>query len=360
MLEGSLPSSYTSYDRDSRHSRRSSSEDSRSASPASLISLSESIRERLFREEHGRHMNNYSEVYRLPADEEEWARLDQQHYTLKEIMGAKYPPEMKAIMENSVERERQVLDLGCGSGAWATDVGLDWPLCRIVGVDLVPLSRYVGFDLLVSAFSVIPASHRIEVNDINMGLQHFYNQFDVVHARLISSGIKDYKSLIDQISCILVPGGLVELVECDFHTYNRHRQRIKVDLDLPPNGRYWPRYMAHINAAAKAFGGDVGAATHLYRWLTTHGAFEDISYRDVWIPTIPGDDTGMYRESVYCMIKANVVGFLRSGKLLLRQHDISEEEVDAMEQFSLYELSEEEEPVYIRLQCIWATKCQVS
>jgi hypothetical protein len=72
MSEGSIPSSFTSYDRDSQ---RSSSEGSRSASPASLITLSESIRERFFREEHGRRMNNYSEVYRLPADEEEWARL---------------------------------------------------------------------------------------------------------------------------------------------------------------------------------------------------------------------------------------------------------------------------------------------
>jgi hypothetical protein len=51
---------------------------------------------------------------------------------------------------------------------------------------------------------------------------------------------------------------------------------------------------------------------------------------------------------------------LRSGKLLLQQHGVSGEEIDAMEQFSLYELSEEEEPVYIRLQWIWATKCEVS
>lgn len=30
---------------------------------------------------------------------------------------------------------------------------------------------------------------RSEVDDINLGLEHFYGDFNVVHARLISSGV---------------------------------------------------------------------------------------------------------------------------------------------------------------------------
>lgn len=33
--------------------------------------------------------------------------------------------------------------------------------------------------------------NRSEVDDINLGLQHFYGDFNVVHARLISSGVSN-------------------------------------------------------------------------------------------------------------------------------------------------------------------------
>ena len=48
----------------------------RSGSPApSVWSMSSSIRAQAVRQEFGRAVNNYSEVYRLPADEEELTRL---------------------------------------------------------------------------------------------------------------------------------------------------------------------------------------------------------------------------------------------------------------------------------------------
>ena len=48
----------------------------RSASPApSVYSMTSSLRASAYREEYGRGINNYSEVYRLPADDEEFERL---------------------------------------------------------------------------------------------------------------------------------------------------------------------------------------------------------------------------------------------------------------------------------------------
>jgi len=48
----------------------------RSGSPApSLYSVTSSIRAASFRHEYGRGLNNYSDVYQLPADDEELDRL---------------------------------------------------------------------------------------------------------------------------------------------------------------------------------------------------------------------------------------------------------------------------------------------
>jgi hypothetical protein len=93
------------------------------------------MRTQAYRQEFGRGINNYSEVYRLPADEEELARLgasshrlhicivivvceEKQHELFKEVMG-KYPPPMHEIMADDVPGETKAcLDLGCGSGSW--------------------------------------------------------------------------------------------------------------------------------------------------------------------------------------------------------------------------------------------------
>jgi hypothetical protein len=69
MTEASHPSSYTSYERTNQDSQ------SRSPSPASVISLTDSLQTHIYRQEFGRGLNNYCDVYRLPADDEEWLRL---------------------------------------------------------------------------------------------------------------------------------------------------------------------------------------------------------------------------------------------------------------------------------------------
>lgn len=48
----------------------------RSSSPTSMVlSVTSSMRDKIYKEEFGRNLNNYSDVYRLPADEEELERL---------------------------------------------------------------------------------------------------------------------------------------------------------------------------------------------------------------------------------------------------------------------------------------------
>lgn len=57
-------------------SRTSHDQSMRSASPTpSVWSVTSSLRAQAFKHEYGRGLNNYSEVYRLPADDEERQRL---------------------------------------------------------------------------------------------------------------------------------------------------------------------------------------------------------------------------------------------------------------------------------------------
>jgi hypothetical protein len=94
------------------------------------------MRAQAFILEYGRGLNNRSEVYRLPADDQEIERLrectyrldqlpdftllpsEKQHLMFREVLG-KYPPVLAEVMADDVPGETKTcLDIGCGSGGW--------------------------------------------------------------------------------------------------------------------------------------------------------------------------------------------------------------------------------------------------
>jgi SAM-dependent methyltransferase len=90
----------------------------------------------------------------------------------------------------------------------------EFPHCEVVGVDLTPVPLE-NMDL--------PANCRFEIDDVNLGLTHFRGQFDVVHARLIASGLKDFRKTMQDVEECLKPGGIVLWVEFDYDAYAGER-----------------------------------------------------------------------------------------------------------------------------------------
>jgi hypothetical protein len=56
----------------------------------------------------------------------------------------------------------------------------EFPHCEVIGVDLAPApvdSEHV------------PVNCKFEIDNINLGLSHYHDHFDVIHARCIGSGV---------------------------------------------------------------------------------------------------------------------------------------------------------------------------
>jgi len=339
----SAPNTISSYDADVSL---------RSASPSSMVlSVTSSMRDKIYREEFGRNLNNYSDVYRLPADEEELERLDKQHSIMSELMGGKYPAPMLEVMADEPGETKACLDLGCGSGNWIMDVARDFPNCIAVGTDLIPMQSLT-----------MPPNVRSEVDDINLGLEHFYGDFNVVHARLISSGIRDYNLLIDQISRVLRPGGLINVSEFDFHVYDANHRRIERDVsDLTPP--WWSVWFTHLLKAIVKSGGDASAANHLHEWILNHPMFEDVVYRDLWVPVVPAPrDSSNDSEETRQMEKKlsdDCYAFLRSGRPLLLGYGFAPETISMLEENALEELRTRTHNQFTRLQCVYARKRRI-
>lgn len=87
----------------------------------------------------------------------------------------------------------------------------------------VPMCSFVSWAL----FSTPPPNVRIECDDANLGLsQYFPESFDVVHCRCITTGIINYRALLEQIYAVLRPGGVLLTVDCDMLVYSEKQEPI--------------------------------------------------------------------------------------------------------------------------------------
>ncbi|EAU38197.1 conserved hypothetical protein [Aspergillus terreus NIH2624] len=123
----------------------------------------------------GRGYQKFSIDHRIsfePVDEEEAERLESQHQVLNRVFDNRliFPP---------VPRLRRILDCGYGAGSWAVDVAERHPDCEVIGVDISP---HMNPD-------DTPENLWLQVDDLNHPFTFPSNHFDLVHSRLVATGI---------------------------------------------------------------------------------------------------------------------------------------------------------------------------
>jgi len=363
-----------------------------SLSPApSHYSLTDSLRVASKHVEYGREVNSYSDVYRLPADTAEISRLDKQHYMFKDVMGD-YCPHVKEVLNRSFtqgdeDEQIAVLDVGCGSGAWIVDVAHEFPNTSCVAVDLVPMPA-----------EIVPSNCRYEVDDVNLGLDHYEGQFDVVHCRLISSGIKDYYGVIRDAAACLRAGGVAEFMEFDFRLYTRQHIAVpttqkeiwgnttpppdfpsagflnlaprttkssRSGLMRPTSSPYIARWFAALGQASRKRGGHADAASLIHSWVSANPSYEDVQYRDFWLPYGPWmrgrpEYMALSQYDRFCTIgdlmREDIFEFIRSGRPLLLSAGFPECIVNRLETEANREVSEARIPLFFRIQNVYARK----
>ncbi|PVF97655.1 S-adenosyl-L-methionine-dependent methyltransferase [Serendipita vermifera] len=205
----------------------------------------------------GRMFNNQSELYMLPSDDTEFQRLDKQHYAFVLALGGLYPcPEVVQDILDPTKATGQlsILDLGCGSGIWAIEMAREFPHCEVIGVDLAP----APVDL-----EHVPSNCRFEIDDINLGLGHYHEHFDVIHARCIGSGISNFSTMMQDVEACLKPGGIVFFIDGDQRFYEENAVgpvSIGVDPEEggdPTRGSWLYRIAREVRFAAMYMGADV-------------------------------------------------------------------------------------------------------
>jgi hypothetical protein len=230
---------------------------------------------------------------------------------------------------------------------------------------------------------------------VNLGLEHYYGDFNVVNARLIAAGvshnlpfifpllkflscqIKDYKTFVDHIAKVLRPGGLISLGEVYFSPFDTDHKPLIVGTTIiqPP---WLPLWVALLTASMNARGAATSVAADLVRLVEEHGAFEHIVAKTHFIPISPsakGDDpeairqrkigeygrddtivgssfVAPYRSYSHALIAQALI---HSTRPLLLARGLSPTLVDQLRENSIKELMDAK-PYYMKYQTVYALK----
>jgi trans-aconitate methyltransferase len=111
-----------------------------------------------------------------------------------------------------------------------------FPQVRVVGLDLTPCPIEKN---------QIPVNCSFEIGDINLGLSQFENQFDVVHVRFVSIGLKNFARTMKDVHSCLKPGGIVLWLDAEVNLYfTEEFKYVPPASESNPQGSWYQRPIA--------------------------------------------------------------------------------------------------------------------
>ncbi|EJD02285.1 uncharacterized protein FOMMEDRAFT_141383 [Fomitiporia mediterranea MF3/22] len=265
----------------------------------------------MLREIAGRTLNSTNDLYLLPADEGEHGRLDKQHLVNLLAIGGLYiaVKEVREALVPIPDRQRAILDLGCGGGNWCMGMAQEFPHAQVIGVDLAP-----------STTRPPPFNCRFEFDDFTLGLEHYYNSFDVVHSRCTANGVVDYEGFIHEAAKCVRPGGVLLYTEGNLEMQSE--QKIGQEPAFGeggPNQSWLARATFEAYNLMKKRGSYVDAGIMLGRWMESCPDLTDVQYRELWTPIGPWKKGSTIEETqrlemVGTLMRQNMKEYVRSCK----------------------------------------------
>lgn len=311
-----------------------------------------------------------------------------QHDCLTVGLGGLYPcpevvREVLAPLEDESKR-KSVLDLGCGNGAWLVDMAYEFPHVDFLGVDLIPCPA-----------ADAPSNVSFEIDDINHGLEHFAGKFDLVHARMISFGIKNYRKTMEEISRCVKPGGLVILMEADMELLGVDRMTVlpmalteremldaraeaRISGPIPGlsnddedetsgvemRGSWLQRLLYEMRYATRLNGSDFTCAEDAVDeglWRMHIFDPDTCGASSLYIPITPWPqmrDQALSQQLKYAgsLMRQDIYNALRATQPLFRKHGVSQAVIDQWVAAADYDLMAETFRAWVRFRIAWGRR----
>ncbi|EJU04399.1 hypothetical protein DACRYDRAFT_105458 [Dacryopinax primogenitus] len=139
--------------------------------------------------------------------------MDHQILTTDVIRRVKGSVSSHVFPPSPSQQPQSCLDIGCGSGSWILAAAREWPQCKFVGLDAVPVHPRLGKQLAELEGRISWVTSDFLEKELPFGEE----QFDHVHCWFVSAGVPETKwfDFFENVTRVLKPGGTFEFVDED-------------------------------------------------------------------------------------------------------------------------------------------------
>ncbi|KAL2207636.1 S-adenosyl-L-methionine-dependent methyltransferase [Sarocladium strictum] len=241
--------------------------------------------------EHGRRYHAFrGGSYILPNDEQELDRLDLTHVLQTKIIGDRLQ-----LAPVDFEKPLRVLDIGTGTGLWATEMADEHPNINILGNDLSPVQP-----------QWTPPNVKFEVDDVESPWMHDA-KFDYVFCRYLAACILDWPKLVGNIYSSLEPGGWAEISDFDLQYYSDDGTLTEKHQTL--------KWINHLLEGARMLGREPSPGPNIEGWMRDAG-FTNIVAKTYKVPIGPWAKDKRLKDIGFCNL-AQVLDGLEAFSLRL-------------------------------------------
>ncbi|ETN44930.1 uncharacterized protein HMPREF1541_09805 [Cyphellophora europaea CBS 101466] len=236
------------------------SDDQDSTYGTSIASDTTSLKSHIlnYRFEHGRRYHAYKEgSYLYPNDDQALNQMDIEHHNQALLLGK--------LHLSPLNDPSEVLDLGTGTGIWATDMADTYPAAMVTGVDLSPTQS-----------EIVPPNVKFEIDDFRDEWTFGENHFDFIHGRFLIGSVEDQPALLRQAFRALKPGSWFEQNEVEAGIYSD-------DGTFPMDGHY-VRWAENLVSAMQKIGRPWPMASEL-KTMFEQAGFEKVQVEEFKRPS---------------------------------------------------------------------------
>jgi len=188
---------------------------------------------------------------------EETNRLDEMHNGIKAFLGGALS---FAMLDDPAPKT--ILELGCGSGAWAIQAAKTFPDAQVLAVDLSPMP-----------LRDLPPNLTFEILDLTKPFPFERDSFDVVHERFVYIHTPNFEDVLKRSVDLVRPGGWLLMDDIENTIYD-HKS-------LGPGQKtFWEAFHKYMNSKgvyelAPCFYEDI---------LKASGSFSEVNIKKFVVP----------------------------------------------------------------------------